>query len=95
MRSDRLILAVVVASGAVTTMMAQSEAVVTDEATAVTNAPIVVTASRSGRTADEMAANVTVITAAEIEQAGAADLVQALEKLGGVYMRKLSVARFW
>ncbi len=90
MRSDRLILAVVVASGAVTTMMAQSEAVVTDEATAVTNAPIVVTASRSGRTADEMAANVTVITAAEIEQAGAADLVQALEKLGGVYMRKLS-----
>jgi len=55
-----------------------------------TNAPIVVTASRAERTAQEMPANVRVITDKEIRNVGAQDLVVALETLGGIYFRKNS-----
>ena len=52
-----------------------------------TNAPIVVTASRANRTAVEMPANVTVITADALRDSGALNVVSALETLGGVYFR--------
>ena len=55
-----------------------------------TNAPIVVTASRANRTAEEMPVNVTVITAAAIRDSGAQTVVDALEKLGGLYFRHSS-----
>ncbi|MFZ4397032.1 MAG: TonB-dependent receptor family protein [Kiritimatiellia bacterium] len=55
-----------------------------------TNAPIVVTASRANRTAEEMPANVTVITADAIRESGAQNVVSALETLGGVYFRRSS-----
>ena len=55
-----------------------------------TNAPIIVTASRANRTAEEMPANVTVITAAAIRDSGAQTVVDALEKLGGLYFRHSS-----
>ena len=54
-----------------------------------TNTPITVIASRTGRSADEIPASVTVITAEAIARSGASDVVQALENLGGVYFRKL------
>jgi len=52
-----------------------------------TNAPIIVTASRARSTAAEMPMNVTVITAAAMRDAGAQTVVDALEKLGGLYFR--------
>lgn len=62
-----------------------------------TNAPpipvlptVVVEASRIKRTAEELPQSVTVITADQIKASGAGDTVQALEKLGGLYFRKLS-----
>jgi len=55
-----------------------------------TNAPIVVTASRANRTAEEMPANVTVITEQNLHDSGAKDVVSALETLGGVYFRRNS-----
>jgi iron complex outermembrane receptor protein len=55
-----------------------------------TNAPIVVSASRAGRTAAEMPAHVAVITAAAIQDTGVQSVPEALERLGGVYFRKYS-----
>jgi len=62
-----------------------------------TNAPpmtvlptVIVEASRIKRTAEELPQSVTVITADQIKTSGAGDTVQALEKLGGLYFRKLS-----
>ena len=55
-----------------------------------TNAPIIVTASRANRTAAEMPANVSVITADAIRDSGAQNVVSALETLGGVYFRHSS-----
>ena len=52
-----------------------------------TNAPIVVTASRANRTAEEMPANVKVITADAIRDSGAQNVVAALETLGGLFFR--------
>ncbi len=83
MKLNRITAAGALALGVATGSSAQTEA-------ATTNAPIVITASRTGRSADEIAAGVTVITGTQIKQAGATDVVQALEKLGGVYFRKLT-----
>jgi iron complex outermembrane receptor protein len=55
-----------------------------------TNAPIIVTASRANRTASELPANVTVITADAIRDSGAQNVVSALETLGGVFFRRNS-----
>ena len=52
--------------------------------------PIVVEASRTGRSAEEMPSGVTVITAEQLRRSGAQDTVQALEKLGGLYVRKVN-----
>jgi len=49
-----------------------------------------VEASRTGQGAAEIPSGVTVITAAAIRQQGIADTVQALEKLGGLYFRRVS-----
>jgi iron complex outermembrane receptor protein len=55
-----------------------------------TNAPVVVSASRAGRTAEEMPANVAVITSDAMQDAGVQSVPEALERLGGVYFRKYS-----
>ena len=52
--------------------------------------PIIVQASRTGQTAQEMASGVTLITADQIRRSGVSDTVQALERLGGLYVRKVS-----
>ena len=52
--------------------------------------PIVVQASRTGRTAAEMPANVQVITAEEIARSGHRNIVDVLQKQAGVYVRELS-----
>lgn len=52
--------------------------------------PIIVQASRIGHAPDELAYGVKVITSEAIKESGAADVVQALEKSGGLYFRKLS-----
>ena len=52
--------------------------------------PIIVEASRTGQGANELPAGVTVITAEQIQGAGAADTVQALERLGGLHVRKVN-----
>lgn len=49
--------------------------------------PIVVTASRTGKSPDEMADSVQVVTAEEITKSGVGDTVQAIERLGLVYFR--------
>ncbi|MEI8243401.1 MAG: TonB-dependent receptor [bacterium] len=59
----------------------------TAAAPVTTNAPIVVTASRAHRTAEEMPANVTILTADAIRDSGAQNVVSALETLGGVFFR--------
>jgi len=51
---------------------------------------IIVQASRIGHTPEELAYGVKVITSEEIKQSGATDVVQAMEKSGGLYFRKLS-----
>lgn len=78
----------ITAAGALALGVAFAASAQSEEAPA-TNAPIIVTASRTGRSADEIAAGVTVITADDIKRSGATDVVQALEKLGGIYFRKL------
>jgi iron complex outermembrane receptor protein len=55
-----------------------------------TNAPIIVTASRVDRTAQELPTQVTVITAEDINKSGAQNVVSALESLGGLYFRRNS-----
>jgi iron complex outermembrane receptor protein len=77
----------ITAAGALAISVAFAASAQSEEAPA-TNAPIIVTASRTGRSADEIASGVTVITADEIKRSGATDVVQALEKLGGLYFRK-------
>lgn len=79
----------ITAAGALAIGVAVATSAQSEEAPA-TNAPIIVTASRTGRSADEIASGVTVITADEIKRSGATDVVQALEKLGGLYFRKFS-----
>ncbi len=69
---------------------AQTNAPARVEATTTNAAPIVVTASRLERTSMEMTANVTVITADQIQGSGLIDTAQALETLGGVYLRRYS-----
>ncbi len=49
--------------------------------------PIVVTASRTGKTPGEMPDSVQVVTAGEIARSGVTDTVQAVERLGQVYLR--------
>ena len=51
---------------------------------------IVVTASRAERTAADMPANVSVVTAGDIQRSGAANVVEALQSLGGVQFRSTS-----
>lgn len=51
---------------------------------------IVVTANRMNRSAHETAGGVTVITADQIVSGGVADTVQALERFGGVQVRRYS-----
>lgn len=63
----------------------------TDVAAPVTNIPpIIVQASRTGRTASEMPANVRVITADEITRSGNSTIVDVLEKQAGIHIRELS-----
>jgi outer membrane cobalamin receptor len=52
-----------------------------------TNAPIIITASRVDRTAEELPTQVTIITAEDINKSGAQNVVSALESLGGLYFR--------
>ncbi|MCL1922231.1 MAG: TonB-dependent receptor [Kiritimatiellaeota bacterium] len=52
--------------------------------------PIVVEASRMGQGAEDLPVGVTVITADQIRRSGAADTVQALERLGGLHVRKVN-----
>ena len=53
-------------------------------------AEVLVTASRDTRQASEVPANVTVITSGEIQQADCVSIVDALENLGGVYIRSIT-----
>lgn len=55
-----------------------------------TNTEIVVTATRLERKAEEIPANVTIITADEIRAAGHASVVDALKSCAGVQMRSTS-----
>ena len=52
--------------------------------------PIIVQASRTGRTAADMPANVQVITSGEIARAGHRNIVDVLQKQAGVFVRELS-----
>ena len=52
--------------------------------------PIVVEASRTGQGAEDLPSGVTVITAEQIRRAGVADTAQAIEKLGGLYVRRVN-----
>ena len=70
--------------------LAQAEA---DSSTAEPSAslpPIIVEASRTGQGAENLPSGVTVITAEQIRQSGASDTVQALEKLGGLHVRRVN-----
>ena len=71
-------------------LAATTSTLATIAAPVATNAPIIVTASRANRTAEEMPANVTVITAEAIHNSGVQNVVSALETLGGVYFRRNS-----
>ncbi len=72
-------------------LLAQTAPEAAPPTTLTTNLPpIVVQASRTGRTAAEMPANVQVITAEEIAQAGHRNIVDVLQKQAGVYVRELS-----
>jgi len=51
---------------------------------------IVVIASRAERTLADMPANVSVVTAGDIQRSGAANVVEALQSLGGVQFRSTS-----
>lgn len=62
----------------------------TNSVSATNLPPIVVQASRTGQTASEIGSGVTIITADQIQRAGVGDTVQALERLGGLYFRRLS-----
>lgn len=55
-----------------------------------TNAPVYVDASRTFRPTLEIPANVSVISAEAIRQSGLTDTAQALEHLGGLYLRRYS-----
>jgi iron complex outermembrane receptor protein len=52
--------------------------------------PIIVEASRTGSRAEDLPSGVTVITSEQIERSGAQDTVQALEKLGGLHVRRIN-----
>ncbi len=52
--------------------------------------PVIVQASRAGRTAAEMPANVTVVTADEIERSGHQNVLDVLQKLAGVPVKNFS-----
>ncbi len=55
-----------------------------------TNTEIVVTASRNNRQACQIPANVTVMTAADIEKGGYGNIVEALRDAGGISFRSSS-----
>ncbi|MEI6218085.1 MAG: TonB-dependent receptor, partial [bacterium] len=57
---------------------------------AETNTEIVVTASRNNRQASQIPANVTVMTAADIEKAGYGNIVEVLRDTGGMSLRSTS-----
>ena len=59
-------------------------------ATNLTAEEIVVTASRAERAVADIPANVSVVTAAELQRSGAANVVEALQTLGGVQFRSTS-----
>ena len=63
---------------------------VAQTATNQTAEEIVVTASRAERAAVDMPANVSVVTAGDIQRSGAANVVEALQSLGGVQFRSTS-----
>lgn len=84
MKLDCIVAAGVLAIGTTVSVVSAQQA-----EPVTTNAPITVIASRTGRSADEIPAGVTVITAEAITRSGATDVVQALENLGGVYFRKI------
>ena len=52
--------------------------------------PIIVEASRTGQGAEDLPTGVTVITAEQIRNSGASDTVQAIEKLGGLHVRRIN-----
>lgn len=52
--------------------------------------PIIVQASRTGRTAAEMPANVSIVTAAEIARSGHQNVLDVLQKLAGVPVKNFS-----
>ena len=52
--------------------------------------PIIVQASRTGRTADEMPSHVQIITSDEIVRAGNQNLVDVLQKQAGIFVRDIS-----
>lgn len=52
--------------------------------------PIIVQASRTGRTATEMPAHVQVVTADQIARSGNSTVVDVLEKQAGLFIRKIS-----
>ena len=85
-----LVFFLVVATGALTAVSSPANTNAPVAPPVTTNAPIVVTASRANRTAAEMPANVTVITADAIRDTGAQNVVSVLETLGGVYFRHSS-----
>ena len=55
-----------------------------------TNTEIVVTASRNNRQSSQIPANVTVMTAADIEKAGYGNIVEVLRDTGGMSLRSTS-----
>ena len=63
---------------------------VASAATTNTAEEIVVIASRAGRAAVEMPQNVSIITAQDIEKSGAANVVEALQNVGGLAFRSTS-----
>lgn len=52
--------------------------------------PIIVQASRTGKTAMAMPANVQVITGEEIARSGYSSAIEVLEKKGGIFIRKMN-----
>ena len=81
MKKDaRIILSALLAVGGVVSAQEANEA----------DQEIVVSASRDYREACQIPANETVLTAADIDQAGTVTVVDALKNLAGVYFRTTS-----
>ncbi len=78
------------AAGLTVGLLAATAGLAATNQTALTAAPIVVTASRTRQPADQIPAQVRVITAGDVAASGAQNIVEALETLGGVYVRELT-----